>query len=129
MAVRDDYRQLLGGLKPRFVIADGESQSADRLATYVNAFAGMYNVYDGYLLHSRAAMGAPLQEAPAMASVAVGPNGELAPTPLPDGNLGLADVPGPAILQTRTDLAQPVLLAQTQSDVYGPPNSVLGYGP
>jgi hypothetical protein len=129
MAARADYRQLFGGLRPRFVIADGESQSADRLATYVDGFAGRDNVYDGYLLHSRFVMGAPLQEAPGTALVAVGPNGELAPTPRPDGNVGLDMVPVPAITQSRTDLAQPELLVETQSDVYGPPNGLLGYGP
>ncbi|GIH21603.1 alpha/beta hydrolase domain-containing protein [Rugosimonospora africana] len=129
MAVRADYRQLFDGLQPRSVLADGESQSADRLATYVDAFAGRDNVYDGYLLHSRAATGTPLQEAPGTAMVAVGPDGELTPTSLPNGNTGLVDVPVPAIQRIRSDLAQPVLLAQTESDVYGPPNGWLGYGP
>jgi hypothetical protein len=120
---------MFGGLRPRYVIADGESQSADRLATYVDAFAGRDNVYDGYLLHSRNVTGSPLQEAPGTAMVAVGPDGQLSPTSLPNGNIGLADVPVPAIQQIRSDLARPVLLAQTQSDVYGPPNGWLGYGP
>jgi hypothetical protein len=95
----------------------------------VDAFAGLDNAYDGYLLHSRGATGSPLQEAPGTARVAVGPDGELSPTSLPNGTLGLAHVPVPAIQKIRSDLAQPVLLAQTQSDIYGPPNGWLGYGP
>ena len=43
---------MLGGLKPRHVIAVGESQSAGRLATYVNSIHPLANVYDGFLLLS-----------------------------------------------------------------------------
>jgi hypothetical protein len=43
---------LLGGLKPRHVIAIGESQSASRLSTYVNSIHPLANVYEGFLLFS-----------------------------------------------------------------------------
>ena len=43
---------LLGGLKPRVIIATGESQSASRLSTYVNSINPLANVYDGFLLLS-----------------------------------------------------------------------------
>jgi hypothetical protein len=43
---------VLGGLKPRVVLATGESQSASRLATYVNSVMPLGNVYDGVLLIS-----------------------------------------------------------------------------
>jgi hypothetical protein len=43
---------LLGGLKPRHVIAIGESQSAQRLSTYVNSVHPLANVYEGFLLFS-----------------------------------------------------------------------------
>src|SRR5437867_4913949 len=43
---------MLGGLKPRHVLAAGESQSANRLSTYVNSIHPLANVYDGFLLLS-----------------------------------------------------------------------------
>src|ERR1700756_1327195 len=42
----------LGGLKARYMIAIGESQSAFRLATYVNSINPLANEYDGFLLLS-----------------------------------------------------------------------------
>jgi hypothetical protein len=42
----------LGGLKPRVIIATGESQSAFYLSTYVNSINPLANVYDGFLLLS-----------------------------------------------------------------------------
>ena len=45
----------LAGLKPEMVLADGESQSAFALLTYVNAIHSGALVYDGFLIHSRAA--------------------------------------------------------------------------
>ncbi len=43
---------LLGGLKPRHVFAVGESQSANRLSTYVNSINPLAKVYDGFILLS-----------------------------------------------------------------------------
>ena len=43
---------MLHGLKPKVVIANGESQSASRLANYVNAVHPLAKVYDGFLLLS-----------------------------------------------------------------------------
>jgi len=43
---------ILGGLRPRNVIAVGESQSANRLSTYVNSINPLAKVYDGFLLLS-----------------------------------------------------------------------------
>ena len=93
MAVRAKASSLLGGLKPRIVIADGESQSAVRLATYVDGIAPLTNVFDGYVIHSRGSNGAPLSQAPQ-------------PT-----------VDTPTTLLTRTDLTVPVLTFETESDV------------
>jgi hypothetical protein len=42
----------LGGLKARRVIAIGESQSASRLATYINSINPLANEYDGFLVLS-----------------------------------------------------------------------------
>ncbi|HLQ77171.1 MAG TPA: alpha/beta hydrolase domain-containing protein, partial [Terriglobia bacterium] len=43
---------MLGGLKPRHVFAIGESQSAQRLSTYVNSINPLAKVYDGFILLS-----------------------------------------------------------------------------
>jgi hypothetical protein len=52
-AVRQPMRvDPLGGLKARRVIAIGESQSASRLATYINSINPLANEYDGFLVLS-----------------------------------------------------------------------------
>ena len=43
---------VLGGLKPSHVLAIGESQSANRLSTYVNSINPLAGVYDGFMLLS-----------------------------------------------------------------------------
>ena len=65
VAVRDDAAELLGGLEPKHVIAAGESQSAFRLTTYIDAIEPISKgVYDGYLVYSRGDDGAALSQAP-----------------------------------------------------------------
>ena len=57
----------LGDLEVKRVIAAGESQSAFRLVTYIDAVHPLAAVYDGFLVHSRGAggaIGAPLSESP-----------------------------------------------------------------
>lgn len=127
MAVWRDSAQVLGGLRPRALIADGESQSAARMVTYVDAFAPRYNVYDGYLVHSRGAGGTPLQQAPGTAMVATRTVGVY--DFVPDGNVGLSDIATPSVVASRTDLLAPVLTFETQTDVYAPPYGLLSYGP
>jgi hypothetical protein len=90
----------LGGLTPRRVIAAGESQSAFRLVTYVNAVHPLAQVYDGFLVHSRGSSGAPLSQSPQPAIA----------------------VPSPA--RFRTDLGVPVLVFETETDLVS-----LGYFP
>ncbi|MET9325633.1 alpha/beta hydrolase domain-containing protein [Tsukamurella sp. NPDC003166] len=51
----------LDGLVPRRVIAEGASQSAGRLATFINAVAAHTPVFDGYLLTVYMGFGLPLQ--------------------------------------------------------------------
>ena len=98
-AVRDSAAKILGGLKPRTVLAEGESQSAFRLTTYINAVQPLApNTYDGFLVHSRGGFAAALSQAPQ------------------------ADVPTPAVVQFRTDTDVPVLTVQTESDLM-----LLGY--
>ena len=82
---------LLGGLRPERVIAIGESQSAFRLTTYVNAIGPLTDVWSGYLLHSRGQAGAELN---------VGQN-------------------MPSNQRIRTDLKVPVLQFLSETDVLG----------
>lgn len=84
----------LEGLVAEQVIAVGESQSAGRLVTYVNAFAPRYRVFDGYVIHSRGGGGPPLSQSPQ------------------------AEVPAPEVLRVRDDLEQPTLMFQTESDLF-----------
>jgi Alpha/beta hydrolase domain len=84
---------VLGGLKPKAVIAAGESQSAFRMVTYVNAIHPLADSYDGFLIHSRSAGGTPLSERPQAA------------------------IPAPRVVRIRGDLNVPVLNFQTETDV------------
>ncbi len=54
----------LGALTSRIrhLIADGESQSAGRMVTYVNAVHPLARVYDGFFIHSRSGGAAPLAQ-------------------------------------------------------------------
>jgi len=88
----------LGDLVPKRAIAIGESQSAFRMVTYANAIHPIANVYDGYFIHSRGALGADLSEAPQP----------------------VIHVPGTAAI--RSDLGVPVLTFETETDM-----TLLGY--
>ena len=93
-AIHDHSGAILGGLKPKRLIGVGESQSAGRLVAYIDAVHPLVHVYDGFLVHSRGAGGAALSQAP-QPSVPV-------PTPAP----------------IRDDLGVPVLVFQTETDVF-----------
>ena len=93
-AIRNDA-VILGGLQLRHLIAVGESQSATRLVTYIDAVHPLVHVYDGFLVHSRFAGGAPLSQSPQ-------PN-----------------VTIPTTAPIRDDLDVPVLVFETESDVSG----------
>ncbi|TML65967.1 MAG: hypothetical protein E6G14_15605 [Actinobacteria bacterium] len=60
-AIRDNAPTILGGLKPRHIIVIGESQSAGRLVTYIDAVHPLVHVFDGFLVHSRMG-GAPIRD-------------------------------------------------------------------
>lgn len=83
----------LDALPVRRLIALGESQSAFRLVTYINALHRSARMYDGYLVHSRGAIGVPLSEAPQEA------------------------IPVPGIAPIRDDLDVPTLIFQTETDL------------
>jgi len=60
----------LGGLPFERIIAAGESQSAFRMVTYVNAIHPLAHIYDGFLVHSRGSSPAALSEPPQVAIAA-----------------------------------------------------------
>ncbi len=100
-SIRRDAARVLGGLEPKHVIAAGESQSAFRLVTYIDALGPQSTaVYDGYLVYSRGGSGAQLSQSPQ-------PN-----------------ISPPTPTYIRTDLHVPVLIFETESDVL-----LLGYLP
>jgi hypothetical protein len=83
----------LGSLHPSRLIATGESQSATRMVTYVNAIAPVSNLYQGFMIHSRGNDGAAIKAASSA------------------GNPGVAFI--------RTDFAHPVLTIETETDLFG----------
>lgn len=83
----------MAGLAVKHVIAEGESQSAFRFVTYLNAIQPLEHVYDGFLVHSRWGNGAQLSQAPQ-------------PT---------ISVPDRTVI--RTDLGVPVLAVETETDL------------
>ncbi len=77
--------------KIRTMIGDGESQSAFRMVTYVDAIQPQTNMFDGFFVHSRFAVGAPLA----------------------DGGQNV--MPNPTLI--RTDTKKPVLVLESETDV------------
>ena len=92
-AVRDG--KVLGPLKPRRLIGDGESQSAGFLTTYINAVDPLTRAFDGYLVHSRSGSSAPLSK--------WAEEGGQQPRPL--------------VVRYRDDLRVPVLTFITETDL------------
>lgn len=84
----------LDGLQVRRSIAAGESQSAFRMTTYVNAIAPVAHLFDGYFIHSRGHSSAPLSQSPQ------------------------AEITMPATVFIRDDLKVPVMMLQTESDLF-----------
>jgi hypothetical protein len=87
---------LLDGAGAELVVALGESQSAGRLVTFVNAVQPITDAYDGFLVHSRGGGGAPLADDPDQAANFVS---------------------GATLL--RTDVEVPVLQFITETDLIG----------
>jgi hypothetical protein len=87
----------MGGLRPRRLIAAGESQSAAAMVTYYDGVQPLTGAFDGFFVHSRGATGFPL--------VAPGQYADIA------SSLGGT----PTIF--RTDQRAPVMDIQTETDV------------
>jgi hypothetical protein len=90
---RPSGTNLLGGRKFRVkrLIADGESQSAFRMVTYINAVQPLTRMFDGFFVHSRFAVGAALTEG------------------------GGGAIPNPTFI--RTDGQAPILVLESETDV------------
>ncbi len=86
---------VLRGLRPRHLIALGESQSAMFLTSYINAVDPLAETFDGFLVHSRFASGAPL-----------------------DGTSVFAEAAEPQAVAFRRDLRSPVLTVITETDLF-----------
>jgi hypothetical protein len=99
-ALRASHPAALGGLKPKHVLAVGESQSAFYLTTFADAIQPRTNTFDGIFIHSRGGSGASLTGS------------------------SIASSSGPDNLRIRTDLKVPVFMSQTQTDLIQ-----LGYAP
>ncbi len=119
MAILQGKPRPLGSLTHRIVslIAVGESQSASRLFTYHNAVQPVAQVYQGFFIHSTGS-GAPVSQSLAAVGVLGG-----ASVPAPPGIPATPDITVPRTAFIRTDLREPVLLFNTETDV-----SVLGAG-
>jgi hypothetical protein len=83
----------LGSLRPRLLLADGESQSAFRMVTYANAIQPLNHLFGGFLIHSRGASGAPISQPPQPAPAM------------------------PAVARIRADLGVPTLTVETETDI------------
>ncbi|MEM6301035.1 MAG: alpha/beta hydrolase domain-containing protein [Pseudomonadota bacterium] len=91
-AIRGDDN-IIGGFQAEVLIATGESQSASRLLTYVNAVQPLYNAYDAILVDSRFDSAQPLAQEPQI------------------------EIPAPDAVLFRDDLTTPVLNLQAETDV------------
>jgi Alpha/beta hydrolase domain len=67
-ALKADSATLLGGLTPKVLIGAGDSQSAFRVDTYVNAIQPIKHAFNGFLAIGRAATAAPIGEGLLMTS-------------------------------------------------------------
>lgn len=91
---------LTGSVK--HLIAAGESQSATRLVTFINAFGKYIDFIDGYFVHSRVGY---------IPDFTGGGSAPLSQSPQPD-------LTTPPVVRMRDDLGKPVLNLQTETDSF-----------
>ena len=88
-AIRRNEGRVLSGLQPRRLLALGESQSAIRLVTYIDALGPQSRrIYNGYFVYSSAKFAGPLTD---------------------------VNTPEPTFI--RTDLHVPVMMFETETDL------------
>jgi Alpha/beta hydrolase domain len=92
-ALRSPGDIALGGLRPRHIVATGESQSAFYLTTFADAVQPKTDAYDGIFIHSRGGTGASLTGSTITTNA------------------------GPKDLRIRTDTKVPVFMFETQTDL------------
>ena len=93
-AIRDSAADgILGGFSAEVLIATGESQSASRLLSYINAIQPLYNAFDGFLVDSRYDSSQALSQPPQL------------------------EIPAPERVRFRDDLSTPVINFQSETDV------------
>lgn len=85
----------LDGLEVQYMIGVGESQSAGRMATYVNAIHPTVDLFDGFLIHSRRTGAAPLSQEPQ------------------------STIPAPQPSFIRPDFPEPVIGFEAEGDIAG----------
>jgi hypothetical protein len=95
----------LDGMRPKVLLAMGESQSAITLTTYVDGVEPLTHEFDGFLIHSRSGAPAPLGQ--------------------PGAGIDIANSIGGKPTVIRTDQHVPVILLETETDVLG----ILDYYP
>lgn len=91
---------VLGGIRPKAILAIGESQSAMALTTYYDGVQPLTHAFDGFFIHSRASFALPL--------VAPGEAADL-----------LQALLAPERPVFRDDLDEPVMELQTEGDTVG----------
>jgi hypothetical protein len=92
-AIRAAEGGILGDLEADVLLATGESQSASRLLTYINAVQPLYNAYDGFIVDSRYDSSQPLAQEPQV------------------------EISAPQRVRFRDDLETPVINLQAETDV------------
>jgi hypothetical protein len=84
---------IVGGFPVEVIMAVGESQSASRLLTYVNAIQPLYSAFDAFLVDSRFDSSQPLSQTPQV------------------------EIPVPEQVFFRDDLTIPIINIQSETDV------------
>ena len=82
------------GLKVERMIAVGQSQASFHLTSYYNAINPTLDIFDAYLVHSRARNSAPLSQQPQV------------------------EVPVPDVVYLREDQLEPAIMLQTETDMF-----------
>jgi hypothetical protein len=85
----------LDGLQVERMIAVGQSQSASRLATYYNAVHPTIDLFDAFVIHGRGNRSRDLSQSPQ------------------------AEIVTPDVVTIRTDLPEPVIALQNETDIPG----------
>jgi Alpha/beta hydrolase domain len=92
-ALRSSKVSVLGTLRPHYVVAVGESQSAAFLTTFADAIQPRTHTFDGIFIHSRGSGGAPLNGSEITSAQASRP------------------------VHIRADTSVPVFMSETQTDL------------